>query len=212
MNLKNMLKRITSNYIKDRKSNNHKLFSTVSASVEELKEVFEKVESWQGIENAEGETLDMIGEDVRQKRLGLTDEEYRPKLRYRISLNKSGTDINSVNTALRSIIGNNFMRMDEGYEQEKYSEPASIVVEVSNYEKAINYTEIDNILAAGVRIYFKAERQVQSKIYFASVSISGEDITIYPFVKSKSVTNHKLCIASAYNTSSEEVNIYPKRF
>lgn len=102
MNLKNMLKRLTFNYTKVEGSNVYKLFSIVALSVEELKELFEKISSWQGISNAEGTTLDLIGEDVRQKRNGMTDDEYRLQLRFKNSLNRSGTDINSVNNIIKS--------------------------------------------------------------------------------------------------------------
>ncbi|TRW26215.1 hypothetical protein FL857_05885 [Criibacterium bergeronii] len=151
MNLKNMLKRLTFNYTKVEGSNVYKLFSIVALSVEELKELFEKISSWQGISNAEGTTLDLIGEDVRQKRNGMTDDEYRLQLRFKNSLNRSGTDINSVNNIIKSFSKDEFIKIKDATDDEYFKEPAAIVIYMSNNSKNILNNKFEAAVAAGVR-------------------------------------------------------------
>ena len=209
MNLKNMITRLTSNYNKNENSNIYKLFSIVAPEVEFLKELFEKIESWQGINNAEGNALDLIGDDVRQERFGLTDEQYRPMLRFKISLNRGNADIDSVNTALKSITENNFIRLHEGYDY--INEPASIVIRLKSFDKNVRYDLIDNILAAGVRANLKVEKQTLDKIYIASVALCGETTTVYPYNIREIESVAKVYIAAGLGTGIEKGEVLPKK-
>ena len=208
MNLKNMITRLTSNYSKLKDSNIYKLFSMVASQSEELKETFEKVSSWQGIENASGSTLDMIGEDVRAVRLGLADEEYRALLRFKISLDKGMTDINSINNAMKSITKDNYIRLYEGYNE--YNEPASIKAMLKKYDENIPYEKMDTLLSAGVNLYITAETETKSKLYIASTTLSGEILTVFPYNLKEISVSGKVEIASGYNTSYEITQIGPK--
>ena len=181
MNLKNMITRLTSNYNKNESSNVYKLFSIISIEIESLKAVFDKIESWRSIRNAEGTTLDLIGEDIMQDRQGMSDEQYRPMLRFKSSLNKSATDINSVNTALKSITDNAFIRIHEGYNYRDINEPASIMIELKEYNPNIQYEMIDTIRAAGVRAHLRAIAEIKDCINIKSLNINAEEITIYPY-------------------------------
>lgn len=208
MNLKNMITRLTSNYSKLKDSNIYKLFSMVASQSEELKETFEKISSWQGIENASGSTLDMIGEDVRAVRLGLADEEYRALLRFKISLDKGMTDINSINNAMKSITEDNYIRLYEGYNE--YNEPASIKAMLKKYDENIPYEKMDTLLSAGVNLYITAETETKSKLYVASTTLSGEILTVFPYNLKEISVSGKVEIASGYNTSYEITQIGPK--
>lgn len=208
MNLKNMITRLTSNYRKLKDSNIYKLFSMVASQSEELKETFEKISSWQGIENASGSTLDMIGEDVRAVRLGLADEEYRALLRFKISLDKGMTDINSINNAMKSITKDNYIRLYEGYNE--YNEPASIKAMLKKYDENIPYEKMDTLLSAGVNLYITAETETKSKLYVASTTLSGEILTVFPYNLKEISVSGKVEIASGYNTSYEITQIGPK--
>ena len=209
MNLKNMITRLTSNYNKNENSNIYKLFSILAPEVEFLKELFERIESWQGIKNAEGNALDLIGDDVRQERFGLTDEQYRPMLRFKISLNRGNADIDSVNTALKSITENNFIRLHEGYDY--INEPASIVIRLKSFDKNVRYDLIDNILAAGVRANLKVEKQTLDKIYIASVALCGETTTVYPYNIREIESVAKVYIAAGLGTGIEKGEVLPKK-
>ena len=209
MNLKNMITRLTSNYNKNENSNIYKLFSILAPEIEFLKELFEKIESWQGIKNAEGNALDLIGDDVRQERLGLTDEQYRPMLRFKVSLNKSNADIDSVNTAIKSITEDNFIRLHEGYDY--INEPASIVIRLKSFDKNVRYDLIDNILAAGVRANLKVEKQTLDRLYIGSVTLCGETTTVYPYNIREIESVAKVYIAAGLGTGIEKVKVLPKK-
>lgn len=162
-----MLSRLTWNYRKDEDSNIYKLFATLAPEIEHLKEVFEKIESWGGIENAEGSTLDLIGEDVRQERLGMNDEQYRQRLRFRTVLNRSDADINSVNIAMRAIAGANFVRLYEAEKKEPYLEPAAVIAQIQKLYPEMPFQEMENILAAGVRLLWAIHREEQLRLSLA---------------------------------------------
>lgn len=209
MNLKNMITRLTSNYNKNENSNIYKLFSILAPEVECLKDIFEKIESWQGIKNAQGHALDLIGDDVRQERLGLNDEQYRPMLRFKVSLNKSNADIDSVNTAIKSITEDNFIRLHEGYDY--INEPASIVIRLKSFDKNVRYDLIDDILAAGVRANLKVEKQTLDRIYVGSVTLCGETTTIYPYNIRTIENKATVYVATGYSAGIETIEILPKR-
>lgn len=209
MTLKNMLKRLTSNYLKIENSNIYKIFSLVAMPVEELKCLFDKINSWQGIKNAEGYTLDLIGEDVRQKREGRTDEEYRPILRFKNSLNFSGTDINSVNNSMVNISEGNYISLVEGFSTES-KEPACVILNLKEYNQNIDYDKIDEVIAAGVRAYLIVEKDFKKNYYIASALLTGETITVFPYNVGEIESRGKLNIASGYDLSYEVVRINPK--
>ena len=209
MNLKNMITRLTSNYNKNENSNIYKLFSILAPEVECLKDIFEKIESWQGIKNAQGHALDLIGDDVRQERLGLNDEQYRPMLRFKVSLNKSNADIDSVNTAIKSITEDNFIRLHEGYNY--INEPASIVIRLKSFDKNVRYDLIDDILAAGIRANLKVEKQTHDKLYIASEMLYGETTTVYPYNVGVIKNTAKVYVGAGYSSGSETVKILPQK-
>lgn len=208
MNLKNMLKRLTSNYLSIENSNIYKLFFIVALSVEECKSLFYQISSWQGVINAEGETLDLIGEEVRQPRNGMNDEEYRHMLNFKNALNLSGTDINSVNNAMNVITEGDFIFLEEGYNS-IYREPASIVLNLKKYRTNINYNKINEILAAGVRVFFIAHIETKYKINIGSSMLSAEEISILPYQISQLDLKCSVFVASACDLSVEQTTVYP---
>ena len=211
MHLKNMLKRLTWNYNKNEESNIYKLFACIAPEIEFLKELLTKVESWRGTDNAQGKTLDLIGEDVRQERLGMSDNEYRPMLKFRSSLNRSNTDINSVNNSMKSITNNNYLRLYEGPNHPDYNEPASIIVSIKEYTDDISYNEIDKVLAAGVRAIWRVEKEAKGGILIATALTCGEEITVYPYDVREITVTGKMEIATGYNTGYEIVEVKARR-
>lgn len=207
MNLKNMLKRLTSNYSKDKDSNVYKLFSMISVETETLKETFEKIRSWQGIDNAEGTTLDLIGEDVIEKRKGRSDEEYRPMLKFRMSVNRGNADINGVNTAINSITGGKLIAIEDSHK----GEPASVLVRLVEYDINTPYEKIDKILAAGVRVYMRAEKTIGDELHLASATLTGEEVAIRPYMTTTLDMNSSI-YARIGVVGADEIVIYPKGY
>ncbi|MDO4719625.1 MAG: hypothetical protein Q4A78_03100 [Peptostreptococcaceae bacterium] len=208
MNLKNMLRRLTWNYNKEEGSNVYKLFATIAPEVENLKEIFEKIESWRGIENAEGTTLDLIGEDVRQERLSMSDEQYRPMLRFRSSINRSNTDINSVNTALSAITEGSFIRLYEAYGYEDVLEPAAIIAELRSISPTLPFSEMERIIAAGVRLIWEKKRKDQMNLYLGIATRKLKDLTIYPSTVEDMEKEKKLYLGVAMSKRKEHI-LYP---
>ena len=211
MNLKNMLKRLTWNYNKNQESNIYKLFASISVEIEVLKELWNKIESYRGTDEATGYTLDLIGEDVRQERNGMSDAEYKPMLKFRSSLNRSNTDINSVNNALKSITSNNYVRLHEGFDYINYNEPASIVLIIKEYKNDINYLEIDKVLAAGVRTIWRVEKEVKGNVQIVTALTSGEEMTVYPYSPHSLTVSGEISIANGFNTGYEIIEVNSRR-
>ncbi|MEQ6856061.1 DUF2612 domain-containing protein [Lysinibacillus capsici] len=70
-------------------SNISKLISIYSEELQEAKEASYLIRSWRSIDNAEGTTLDRIGEDIKQLRGSANDERYRVLLKAKIARNLS---------------------------------------------------------------------------------------------------------------------------
>jgi hypothetical protein len=94
--IKDWLSKLTDNYKKDPNSSIGKLISIVDDEIEELKSTFQKIEDWRNINNAEGTTLDLAGENVGQPRGKATDEIYRVMIRGKEALNLSDGTINKI--------------------------------------------------------------------------------------------------------------------
>lgn len=205
MKKSNMLKRLTSNYNTEENSNIYKLFTIISEQIEDLKHLLDKEEHAHGIKNAEGKQLDLIGEDVLQARYGMTDEGYRALLRFKNSINISGTDINSVNNAMHNITQNNYL----GLYENKNGESASVTIRLKTYDKHINYNMVEEILAAGVSASFISERESKSKTHIATLDLTGENITVFPYNVGELTNKNKINIAQGYAAILEQTTIKP---
>lgn len=205
MKKSNMLRRLTKNYNTEENSNIYKLFTIISEQIEELKHLLEKEEHAHGIKNAEGKQLDLIGEDVLQARYGMTDEGYRALLRFKNSINISGTDINSVNNAMHNITQNNYL----GLYENKNGESASVTIRLKTYDEHINYNMVEEILAAGVSASFISERENKSKTYIATLDLTGENITVFPYNVGELTNKNKINIVQGYAAILEQTTIKP---
>ena len=94
--MKDMLSRFTDVFNKNPNSNIGKLIGILYAQMEELDTSLEKVREWRDIDEAQGTTLDRIGQNVIQPRGAATDEVYRVLLKSKIARNLSKTDINTI--------------------------------------------------------------------------------------------------------------------
>lgn len=211
MNLKNMLKRLTWNYNKDKNSNIYKLFSIFSKEIEDIKSTADKMILWQDLNIAEGKVLDLIGETVGQKRNTMTDEEYRYAIKLRIVLNKSTADINSINTAINSLTQGNLIRVSDGYFT-RFNEPASIMVQLKNFNEKHNYKQIKSLVAAGVKLIFEVKQNKEIYIFTSTIMSTGEIITIYPYNVSKiNIQKANISVATGFIMSQENIIILPKK-
>jgi hypothetical protein len=100
MNQLTLLRKLTDVFTKNPESNIGKLFLIISEQFTNLEESATKVENWRDINQAEGETLDLIGVARGQQRGKVTDEIMRVLIKARIARNNSDGTIDNIINAL----------------------------------------------------------------------------------------------------------------
>lgn len=128
-----LINRFTSNYNKSHTGNLGKLMSIIDREFNELKTVMDKINRYRSIDNATGQTLDNIGQNVGQARGGMDDLLYRVYLKMRIRANLSGGEIETLNTVLTAVMGDYFLGLKEVWNDESWdNEPAAIEITYKN--------------------------------------------------------------------------------
>jgi hypothetical protein len=87
---------LTSNYEKSVLSKVSKVLSFISEELGEVKEVYETIEAWEDLDNAQGVALDTWGENVLQYRGQAEDDVYRALIRSKVARDRSTGDYNSL--------------------------------------------------------------------------------------------------------------------
>ncbi|WP_341320816.1 hypothetical protein NSQ62_14355 [Solibacillus sp. FSL H8-0523] len=158
--VKNIISRFSDHFVKNPDSNIYKFISIFSVQFEEVKETLNRMRLWREIDRAEGATLDLIGENVNQKRGYASDEIYRVLLKSKIARNLSDGSINHMINVIAGAL--NVDRIDVGISElwVLSDEPAAIKIDQLPYS-AIASTGIDghNLIrlikqtaAAGVKV------------------------------------------------------------
>lgn len=91
--LEDIKKRLTQNY---KSTNIYKLMQIVSEELDDIKIVYQRIEDWQDLQQAEGVALDKIGQDLLQFRGEVNDEVYRVLIASRIARNKATGTYNNM--------------------------------------------------------------------------------------------------------------------
>ncbi|MBM7106980.1 DUF2612 domain-containing protein [Brevibacillus laterosporus] len=125
MEFRQLLKKLTDNYVKSPGSNIGKLFRIFYDEVQEIKQTFEKIERYRDIDEALGSTLDRIGKNLNQPRSHLGDDSYRVLLKTKIKRNTSRGDINTIIEVFASVMG---IRHEQVYVREVF--PAGLYIRV----------------------------------------------------------------------------------
>ncbi|MEW9702816.1 hypothetical protein [Paenibacillus sp. SI8] len=94
--LQTIMQRLTDVFVKDPTSNLGKLLGILTEQLQALEETQNRVRTWRDIDQAQGSTLDRIGQNVGQARGVATDEVYRIIIKSKIARNLSTGDINTV--------------------------------------------------------------------------------------------------------------------
>jgi len=94
--IKDWFSRISDAFIKTESSNLGKIFSLLDEQITQLKETFQTIEEWHDLNTAEGKTLDLIGEEVGQKRGKTKDDVYRSLIKSKIARDTSDGSFNKV--------------------------------------------------------------------------------------------------------------------
>ncbi|WP_394557371.1 hypothetical protein [Priestia aryabhattai] len=88
--------RISDAFIKTDNSNLGKIFSLLDDEINQLKDTFQTIEEWHDINNAQGKTLDLLGEEIGQKRGKTDDEVYRSLIKSKIARDTSDGSFNKI--------------------------------------------------------------------------------------------------------------------
>ncbi|MEH6943377.1 hypothetical protein [Bacillus sp. JJ722] len=149
--LNQYLERLPSHFYKDKDSNNYKLFQILAEQGESKQTILRIMQQYEDIDQAEGQKLDFHGQDVGCERGNMDDVEYRKRIKIQIIINLSEADIEAINTILTAYMGEDFLRLEEGWSSD-FEEPASLLFHFSQSTKEIPYQLLRQIKPAGVMI------------------------------------------------------------
>jgi len=99
------MNRITDNYNRNENSNISKMMKLAANHIQENEELLQQIGDWRDIDQAEGVTLDYIGRNIGQDRMGFDDATFRVLLKSRIIRNNSDGSIPTILKFLSFILG-----------------------------------------------------------------------------------------------------------
>ncbi|MGG0666977.1 DUF2612 domain-containing protein [Lederbergia citrisecunda] len=159
---KDIVRRFVDYFDKRPESNISKLISIFSEELEEAKGTNDFVRAWRSIDNAEGSTLDRIGEDVKQLRGVATDEHYRIALKAKIARNLSDGTMDSIINILSLVLSvpRNTVKIIEKWNDVRGREYAAIrlvgIPTASLINAGLTISDfvviIQSVVAAGVKV------------------------------------------------------------
>lgn len=179
-----LLEKLTDVYNKSPASAVSKIIRILSDELDEVNQTLETVEEWRDIDQAEGKTLDLIGQNVGQTRNNLTDEQLRLYIKTKIRANLSKGDIETINELARLILGKRFIGVREGWTlPSDYPIPpkeAQLLISVlaDDVQKGIPFDEIERVKAGGIKVNWRLLVDKKGQIQ-SSYSTSEEDSRVY---------------------------------
>lgn len=208
-----LINRLTSNYDKDENSNIAKLYKIYASELEQIKNTLEKIKLYQDIDNATDRTLDRMGNNALEPRSTEDDEIYREFIKTKIIANLSKGDIETINQVATVLLGKSFRGVTETWNQEKYNnEPAGLALVLRNHSKDLPFEAIDRTVAGGVGLRWILElKQDVPEIFIGIATLSGEEITVYPYSPTSIESKGKVYIATGNDTTVENMTVYPKK-
>lgn len=93
---KQMVSMLPDAYVKDKKSNNYKLFEVFASEFEKLYQTQLKIRQFRSVDEANGATLDLIGANYNVSRGTMNDELYKPMIKGAIARTWCDGTFNSV--------------------------------------------------------------------------------------------------------------------
>lgn len=140
----NLLKFLPHNYSEDTESNLGKLINVIKNELTEINDEKNNFLIYQDVDEAYDHYLDLIGDSVGQPRTADNDSYYRLLIKSKIQQNISGGDIPTANKVFSLILGENYLGIEEGWDNTKYdNEPALVVINYKHeiIEEGINPAE-----------------------------------------------------------------------
>lgn len=136
-----LINRITDNYRRDENSNVSKMMKLAAHHVQENEDLLNKIHDWRDIDQAGGVTLDYIGRNIGQDRMGFDDDVFRVLLKSRIIRNNSDGSIPTILNFLSFILGieKKFISIKEKW---RTGEPVGMHIEV----------DVDYVISLGISL------------------------------------------------------------
>lgn len=139
-----------------RKPNNLDLYYVLYDGYGEIEKGFKDINNSRNIDKAKGKTLDKLGSNVGQFRLGEDDDLYRQLIKVRIIANMSIGSIPVINKVLSILVKDVYLGLEEAYLINEWdNEPAAFRLILNKYAGKLPYEIIERIKAAGVRVLFE---------------------------------------------------------
>ncbi|MEK3645812.1 hypothetical protein [Aeribacillus sp. FSL M8-0235] len=180
--LTDMLSKLPDMFKKTPDSTIGKLFTIVSDQIDDLQETLDKMELWRDIDEAEGVVLDRIGVEILQEpRGGISDEEYRLKLKTRIIVNYlSDGDIETIIKLLEVYLGDHLVSVQSGFEVKDGPfawAPATLFITIKGKDDPISipFEQLNKVITGGVGTHWEYINERLLSI------TSGYNKILYPF-------------------------------
>ncbi|WP_342475339.1 hypothetical protein NST70_13635 [Weizmannia sp. FSL K6-0777] len=152
-----MISKLTDVFKKNPDSNIGKIFSIVGAQMDDLQSTLDKMELWRDIDEAEGVVLDRLGVEILQEpRGGVSDEEYRLKLKTRIIVNYlSDGDIETIIKLLEVYLGDHLVSVQTAANVKEgpfAGEPATLLITIKGKDEPISipFEQLNKVITGGV--------------------------------------------------------------
>lgn len=163
-----MFRRLTDAYTKNTDSNIGKVLLILSEQIDDVNDSFVAIENYRDLNQATGETLDLIGKSIGQPRGQATDEVYRILIRARIARNASDGTTDKIILALSLALNTDpsNVRVSELMDGGSY-EPATV---------GLVNLPLDALLNAGMtasQFGMLMQRIVASGVRVATVDLTG---------------------------------------
>lgn len=151
-----LIEKLTDVYQKTAESNIGKIVKLLSDELDAIQQSLDTIERWRGIDDAEGVTLDLIGENIGQQRLGLSDADFRLRIKTKIKANTSRGDIETLNEVLKTFLGDSLIGVREMWSIDDpliEKKPAAILIQTKVHDPFPNDV-IGRVTAAGIEIWW----------------------------------------------------------
>lgn len=174
-----LIAEISDHWVKDPRGNMYKLLDTYNTGFEQISDMADKVERWRAIQDAEGSTLDLFGQDINTSRPTEADDPYRFLIRLKILLSRAQGTIPSIVHITSTALGT-----DKGIKIWHLAEPRHIGIRLpwdyvnDDYIQRFLVDNLQHMLALGYWldvIVFYASTQKQN--YLGVISNSYQEDT-----------------------------------
>lgn len=183
MSYRKFIDMLPSIFEKNEKSNISKLMLIFEEQTDKLTETMNKAIEWRSIDNAQGSTLNELGNNVGQNRGLSSDEIYRVLIRGKVARNCSDGTINRMIEALSISLScpPSEIHIISSFDSEDDKEPAAIIIKkfpLSYLNKSgltiSQFLQItESISSGGVRIAFV---NLEGTFYFSDKEIESSSL------------------------------------